>query len=157
MHTRHVPKRQTVFRGRIFHVDRERVLLPHGHRVTMDIIRHRGSVVLAPQPSPGEVILIRQYRHAINRWIWELPAGTIEPGELLLAFTDGVLDARSPAGEPFGEERLEAAVRSPFQSAGALVDRIRGSLSAHILGSDPFDDVTMLAVRRAASAPDAQR
>jgi ADP-ribose pyrophosphatase len=38
-------------------------------------------VVLIPQPSPDEVILIRQYRHAIGRWIWELPAGTLDPGE----------------------------------------------------------------------------
>jgi sigma-B regulation protein RsbU (phosphoserine phosphatase) len=78
---------------------------------------------------------------------------TIGPGELLLAFTDGVLDARSPAGESFGEARLEAAVREPAQSANALLDRIRAGLSAHVLGSDPFDDVTMLAVRRLGSHP----
>jgi len=38
-------------------------------------------VVLVPLPKPGHVILIRQYRHAIARWIWELPAGTLDPGE----------------------------------------------------------------------------
>lgn len=55
--------------------------LPNGRTATLDIVRHRGSVVLIPQPSPGEIILIRQYRYAINRWIWELPAGTLDPGE----------------------------------------------------------------------------
>jgi ADP-ribose pyrophosphatase len=47
----------------------------------MDIVRHRGSVVLVPQPDARHVILIRQYRHVIKRSIWELPAGSLDPGE----------------------------------------------------------------------------
>lgn len=73
--------RETVFEGRVFRVDRERVTLPGGQRTTLDIVRHRGSVVLVPVPKRGDVILIRQYRHVIRRWIWELPAGTLEAGE----------------------------------------------------------------------------
>jgi ADP-ribose pyrophosphatase len=69
------------FTGRVFRVERDRVRLANGRTATLDIVRHRGSVVLIPQPSPGEVILIRQYRYAIGRWIWELPAGTLDPGE----------------------------------------------------------------------------
>jgi ADP-ribose pyrophosphatase len=65
----------------VFRVERDRVRLPNGRTATLDVVRHRGSVVLIPQPSPGEVILIRQYRYAIRRWIWELPAGTLDPGE----------------------------------------------------------------------------
>ena len=72
-----------VFSGRVFHVEREHVRLPHGRTVTLDVVRHRGSVVLVPQPSPREVILVRQYRHVIRRWIWELPAGSLDPGERL--------------------------------------------------------------------------
>jgi len=37
--------------------------------------------VLIPQPSASEIILIRQFRYAINKWVWELPAGTLDPGE----------------------------------------------------------------------------
>ena len=73
--------RRLVFRGRVFHVEQDRVRLPNGREATLDLVRHRGSVVLIPQPSPGKIILIRQYRYAINRWIWELPAGTLDPGE----------------------------------------------------------------------------
>ncbi len=69
------------FTGRVFRVESDRVGLSNGRTVTLDIVRHRGSVVLIPQPSRREVILIRQYRYAIRRWIWELPAGTLEPGE----------------------------------------------------------------------------
>jgi ADP-ribose pyrophosphatase len=70
-----------VYTGRVFRVEHEVVTLPHGHTVGMDVVRHPGSVVLVPQPSAGRVILIRQYRHVLKRWIWELPAGTLEPGE----------------------------------------------------------------------------
>ena len=77
--------RQLSFSGRVFRVERDRVRLANGRTTTLDIVRHRGSVVLIPQPSPDEVILIRQYRYAIGRWIWELPAGTLDPGERPLA------------------------------------------------------------------------
>lgn len=76
-----VRKRTTVFTGRVFRLEREEVTLPGGQRTMLDIVRHRGSVVLIPVPGPGEVILIRQYRPVIGRWIWELPAGTLEAGE----------------------------------------------------------------------------
>jgi ADP-ribose pyrophosphatase len=70
-----------VFRGRVFHIERDRVRLANGRTTTLDIVRHRGSVVLVPQPDARRVILIRQYRYAIGRWIWELPAGSLEAGE----------------------------------------------------------------------------
>jgi ADP-ribose pyrophosphatase len=70
-----------MFSGRIFDVTRDRVRLPHGPTVVLDVVRHRGSVVMIPEPAPGRVLLVRQYRYAIGRWIWELPAGSLEPGE----------------------------------------------------------------------------
>ena len=73
--------RTVPFTGRVFRIERDRVRLSNGRETTLDIVRHRGSVVLIPQPSPGKVILIRQYRYAIGRWIWELPAGTLDAGE----------------------------------------------------------------------------
>jgi ADP-ribose pyrophosphatase len=76
-----VIERERVFEGRVFTVDRERVRLPHGPTVTLEVVRHPASVVIVPVPGQGEVILIRQYRHAINRWLWELPAGSVDPGE----------------------------------------------------------------------------
>lgn len=72
---------QTVFEGRVFKVVVDRVRLPHGREVNMEIIRHPASVVLLPMPDPDHVILIRQYRYSIDRWIWEAPAGSIDAGE----------------------------------------------------------------------------
>jgi ADP-ribose pyrophosphatase len=73
--------RRHVYDGRIFRLDVDRVKLPSGHTVDMEIVRHPGSVVLLPMPTPGEIVLIRQYRYTINRWIWELPAGSLNVGE----------------------------------------------------------------------------
>ena len=74
-------RRKTIYDGRIFRVERDLVAFPDGRTVAMEAVRHRGSVVLVPQPSTGRVILIRQYRYVIGRWIWELPAGSLEEGE----------------------------------------------------------------------------
>lgn len=73
--------RSTVYRGRVITVERDVVDMGNGRTVAMDVVRHRGSIVLVPQPTRSEVILIRQFRYVIGRWIWELPAGSLEPGE----------------------------------------------------------------------------
>lgn len=73
--------RAVKYAGRIFRLEVDRVTLPSGHTLDMEIVRHPGSVVMVPVPAPGSVILIRQYRYTIDRWIWELPAGTLKPGE----------------------------------------------------------------------------
>ena len=70
-----------VFQGRIFTVNIESITLPRGHHLAAEIIRHPGAVVLVPVTNEGEIILVRQYRHAIGRWAWELPAGSLKPGE----------------------------------------------------------------------------
>ena len=73
--------RERVFEGKVFNVDRERVTLPHGNTVTLDVVRHPLSVVILPVPEPGHLILIRQYRHAVKQWLWEAPAGSVDEGE----------------------------------------------------------------------------
>lgn len=73
--------RTTVHKGRIIELEIDAVKLPTGHTVDMEIVRHPGSVVLLPILEPGKIILIRQYRYTVDRWIWELPAGTLKPNE----------------------------------------------------------------------------
>lgn len=74
-------ERRTVYEGRIFNLDVDRVELPTGNTVNMEIVRHPGSVVLLAMPSPDQIILIKQYRYTIDQWIWEVPAGSLEPNE----------------------------------------------------------------------------
>lgn len=70
-----------LFDGTVFDVDRDVLRFDNGREVAVDIVRHRASVVLIPMPSQDQVILVRQYRHAVKRWLWELPAGSSDPGE----------------------------------------------------------------------------
>ena len=74
-------KHRVIHKGRVFQVEQDLVRLSNGRDATLDVVRHRGSVVLLPQPSPDKLILIRQFRYVVGRWLWELPAGSIEPGE----------------------------------------------------------------------------
>jgi ADP-ribose pyrophosphatase len=69
------------FQGRVFTVNIESITLPRGHHLDAEIVRHPGSVVLVPITDQREIVLVRQYRHAIARWVWELPAGSLKPGE----------------------------------------------------------------------------
>ena len=73
---------ERVYRGKVFNIDRDRVAMPNGRNLTIDVVRHAKSVVVAPVPEPGKVILIRQYRYPVNRFLWELPAGSVDEGEL---------------------------------------------------------------------------
>jgi len=69
------------FEGPVFGVRTDRVVEPGGIEVTRSIVTHPGSVVVLPIFPNGEVLLIRQYRHAVGEYLWELVAGRIEPGE----------------------------------------------------------------------------
>jgi len=79
-----------VFKGRVVHVYSDKVEEPSGVVVTREVIRHVGSVVIlaideSKNPKDPDVILERQYRHAVGGFLFELPAGRIEPGETALA------------------------------------------------------------------------
>jgi serine phosphatase RsbU (regulator of sigma subunit) len=73
---------------------------------------------------------------------------SLHPGDILFAFTDGVTDAQNEAGEFFTKARLLAILASHFDSAEALMDRIKIDLYDHISAAGQFDDVTMIAMRR---------
>jgi ADP-ribose pyrophosphatase len=70
-----------VYEGRIFDVTVDRVPLPHGRVAELEVVRHDGSVVLIPVAEDGRLLLVRQYRYAADRFLWELPAGSLEHGE----------------------------------------------------------------------------
>lgn len=73
--------REVVFRGRLLEVRRDEVLLPDGRRSVREIVHHPGAVAILPLHRDGRVVLVRQFRYAVGRWLLEVPAGTREPGE----------------------------------------------------------------------------
>jgi ADP-ribose pyrophosphatase len=75
---------KTVYRGPVFWVSTDQVREPGGIKVRRDLIHHSGSVVVLAvddSHSTRRVLLERQYRHAADDFLWELPAGRIDPGE----------------------------------------------------------------------------
>ncbi|MGO9318582.1 MAG: NUDIX hydrolase [Terracidiphilus sp.] len=77
---------ETVFEGPLFRVSRDRLIEPGGKQVIRDVVRHNGSVVILALDKEKDkrdpwVVVERQYRHAANHYLWELPAGKLEPGE----------------------------------------------------------------------------
>jgi sigma-B regulation protein RsbU (phosphoserine phosphatase) len=84
----------------------------------------------------------------IPRAHFDILSVTIEPGETLFAFTDGVTEAMNSEGELFGLERLDSLLVQPVSSAAELLDRVQAGVEEHLGGMDLSDDITMLALRR---------
>lgn len=97
---------RTVYRGPVFSVTTDHVVEPGGIKVRRDLIHHSGSIVVLAVDDSGStprILLERQYRHAANDYLWELPAGRIDPGE----------------------EELAAAKRELIEETGYRADRWR--------------------------------
>ena len=142
-----------IYEGRIFTVKVETLTLPNGRDFEAEIIRHPGSVVIIPVTGSGDIILVRQYRHAIGRFAWELPAGSLKPSE----------DVQAAAGRECQEET--GLVPSTLTSLGSFfptpgycdeemhfyrADGLREPTAAETAQPDEDEDITT----RAFSAAD---
>ena len=72
---------ETLLSGRIFDVLHERLCLPSGLEQDLIVVDHPGAVCIAPILANGDLVLVRQYRHAAGDWLIELPAGRLEENE----------------------------------------------------------------------------
>jgi ADP-ribose pyrophosphatase len=72
---------RTLHRLKKFTLVTENITLSNGFKTDIHILRHPGAAAVVPLTSSGTVILIHQYRHAVRDTIWEIPAGTLDPGE----------------------------------------------------------------------------
>ena len=74
-------KSEIVYPGRAFTIRRDTLRMPDGHEARLDIVEHIGSVIIIPMDADGNVLFVRQYRHAAGLDLLELPAGTLNEGE----------------------------------------------------------------------------
>lgn len=74
---------EPIFEGRVIQVQVDTVRLPNGEQSTREIVKHPGAVGIIPMTADGKLIVVEQYRKALERTIVEIPAGKIEPGEEL--------------------------------------------------------------------------
>ncbi len=80
------PQRQTVhYRGRVVTLTTDEVTLPNGHAAVLEVVHHPGGAVAVAVDDQERVCLLRQYRYVADGWLWELPAGKLEPNEPPLA------------------------------------------------------------------------
>lgn len=73
--------RKTIRNGRVFDITVENVTFPNGVNIDMEIIRHPGASAIVPLTADNEIVMLKQYRHAIGGFLWEIPAGTFDAGE----------------------------------------------------------------------------
>jgi ADP-ribose pyrophosphatase len=123
MHKRaaHLVSERTVFRGRVVTLNVETVELPNGHRAELEVIHHPGGAAVVAIDAAQRVCLLRQYRHAAGGWVWELPAGKLDPGEPPLA-----------------------TAQRELVEEGAVSARDWGSLGSYLSSPGVFDEVIHL-------------
>lgn len=72
---------KNIYKGKVVVLNVDRVTLPNGATVDLEVIRHPGAAAIVPMKDNETVILIRQFRHAAGGFIYEIPAGKLHPGE----------------------------------------------------------------------------
>jgi ADP-ribose pyrophosphatase len=127
-----------IYKGRVFNITVDHVAYPDGRIVKMECVRHRGSVVLLPMTAPDRILLVRQYRYVVDRWLWELPAGTLEPNESVQAAA--LRECHEEVGKIAGHaQKLLSVFPSPgfcdeemnFFLLSDLRDRLPGEAAPH--------------------------
>jgi ADP-ribose pyrophosphatase len=68
-------------RGRVIEVSSERLRYANGREYDFDLVRHPGAAAVVPVDADGRVCLVRQYRHGVLDFMWEIPAGKLDHGE----------------------------------------------------------------------------
>jgi ADP-ribose pyrophosphatase len=108
-----------IYKGRIVDLHLERVTLPNGHAVDLEVMHHPGASAVAAVDDAQHVVLIRQFRHAAGGYIWELPAGVLAPAEAPAACA--ARELREEAGLVAGELRHLGTI---FTTPGFCDERI---------------------------------
>jgi ADP-ribose pyrophosphatase len=105
-----------IYRGKKFNVYVEKVILPNGKERIVEKIEHRGSVVIIPILN-DKVILLKQYRPVINKWLYELPAGTLE-------HDDVIEEAKRELLEETGYEANEIKYLFKFYTSPGIITEV---------------------------------
>jgi ADP-ribose pyrophosphatase len=133
---------KVVYTGPLFRILHDKLVEPGGRRSERDVIRHNGSVVILAIDSSKSrkdpwIVIERQYRHAANQFLWELPAGKLDPGE------DALTGAKRELAEETGyaAEKWKPLVEY-YASPGFLGESMKVFLAEGLIAGDahPEDD-----------------
>ncbi|MDR2579266.1 MAG: serine/threonine-protein phosphatase, partial [Chitinispirillales bacterium] len=70
----------------------------------------------------------------------------LEPGEMLLLYTDGVIEAKNDKGEFLEQKRFAGLIEQPYASLDEVMDRVLNAINEHCAGAEPYDDITMMGI-----------
>jgi len=79
-----INNRITIYQGKVFELIRENITLENGTTTDVEFIEHPGAAAVIPFLDDGRILLLKQYRHALKTYIWEIPAGTLDPHEKII-------------------------------------------------------------------------
>ena len=80
-----IGNRTTLHRGKVYNLIKENVTLDNGVTTDVEFIEHPGATAIVPMLTRTKLILLKQYRHALRDYIWEIPAGTLDPQESVIS------------------------------------------------------------------------
>ena len=80
-----INNRTTIHQGKVFELIRENVTLENGTTTDLEFIEHPGATAIVPFLDDKRIVLLKQYRHALKKYIWEIPAGTLDPQEEIIS------------------------------------------------------------------------
>jgi sigma-B regulation protein RsbU (phosphoserine phosphatase) len=129
----------TLFFGILDPEDGRLLYINGGHETAFVVDRHGIKERLLPT---GPAVGLIPHAHFKFKEIY------LNPGEILFAYTDGVIDARSPSDERFTRKRLRSLLSQPVASSFDLMERIGTNLFNHIGKAPQADDITMLTLQR---------
>ena len=131
-----INNRVTLHQGRVYNLVAENVTLDNGITTDMEFIQHPGAAAIIPMPDHTRVILLNQYRHALRKYIWEIPAGTLDPRESVISCAKRELieetgfsaDQWHPLGKitpvpGYSDERIHVFLATGLQPAERHLDK----------------------------------
>lgn len=75
---------KSVYKGKILSLNADNVRLPNEKEALREVVIHNGGVTIIAKPDPSKIIMVRQFRYAIGKSLWEVPAGRLQTGEVPL-------------------------------------------------------------------------
>ncbi len=125
-----------LYQGRVFNVRADELRYCDGSEHRVDVVEHGASLAIVATPRPDHVVLVRQYRHAVGSMLWEVPAGTAEPGEAPLEGAKREL--REETGYSAGRIRL---IGSAWMTPGFCSEVMHFFHADELTAGEPaFDD-----------------
>lgn len=122
----------SVFTGRLLHLHVDEVEQHTGGRARREVVDHPGAVCIVPRAADGRLVLVRQWRHPVGRALWELPAGTRDPGE----------DPETTAERELAEETGYTAKRWTRLGSGAVAPGYSTEVIHYFLAEELTDGET---------------